>query len=125
MPPGFRMFGPLAANLFMAEGETSLEEMIRSTGRGLYITRFWYTRPVHPKDCIVTGMTRDGVFMIENGTLAYPVKNLRFTQSYVQALAEVEAVGSNSLLQTAEYSGFAVRVPPLKIARFNFTGVTG
>lgn len=124
LPPTYRGFGPLATNLFMAPGGSSLDEMIHSTGRGLYITRFWYTRLVHPRDCIVTGMTRDGVFMIENGELAYPVKNLRFTQSYVQALNEVEAIGRETLLLGSEYGIMSTCVPPLKVSRFNFTGST-
>lgn len=124
MPPTFRSMGPLAANLFMAAGETSRDEMIRSTPRGLYITRFWYTRLVHPSDCVVTGMTRDGVFMIENGELAYPVKNLRFTQSYVQALAAVEAVGQETRQIYTEYGGMADHIPSLKIGSFKFSGST-
>lgn len=115
---------PLALNLFMSPGSTSLDEMIRTTQQGLYITRFWYTRLVHPRDCVVTGMTRDGVFMIENGEIAYPVKNLRFTQSYVQALDEVEAVGSETRLLITAYGAIALRVPALKIKRFTFTGTT-
>ena len=122
--PNFQNMGPLAANLFMETGDTSLEEMIRSTGRGLYISRFWYTRLVHPRDCVVTGMTRDGVFMIEAGELAYPVKNLRFTESYVKALAGVQAVSRTALLLTNDYSGYATRVPALQIGAFTFTGVT-
>ena len=124
MPPTFRMLGPVPIHLFMAPGQSSVEEMIRSTERGLYITRFWYTRVVHPRECIITGMTRDGVFMIENGELAYPVKNLRFTQSYVQALADVQAVGRESRLLASEWGSIASRVPALKISRFNFTGST-
>jgi predicted Zn-dependent protease len=98
--------------------------MISSTERGLYITRFWYTRPVHPRDAVITGMTRDGVFMIENGELTFPVKNLRFTQSYVHALAEVSAVSQDTRLQLSEFGNIAVRVPALKIKSFNFTGST-
>jgi predicted Zn-dependent protease len=124
LPPTMRALGPLALNLFMAPGKASLEDMIHTTRRGLYVTRFWYTRLVHPRDCIVTGMTRDGVFMIENGELAYPVKNLRFTQSYVQALADVEAVSQETRLLTADYINLAARVPALKLGRFNFTGAT-
>jgi PmbA protein len=124
LAPNQRMFGPVAANLFMAPGSTGTEELIASTPRGLYITRFWYTRLVHPRDCTITGMTRDGVFMIENGELAYPVKNLRFTQSYLQALAEVEAVGVETRLLSQEFSSIASLVPALKISRFNFTGAT-
>lgn len=124
LPPNLRGMGPVATNLFMATGDTNVAEMIRSTKRGLYINRFWYTRLVHPRDCVITGMTRDGVFMIENGELAYPVKNLRFTQSYVQALGEVQGIGREAYLLASEFGGLSVRVPPLKLARFNFTGST-
>jgi PmbA protein len=124
LPPQMRGFGPVAANLFMAAGDSSLDEMIASTERGLYINRFWYTRLVHPRDCVITGMTRDGVFLIEDGELTYPVKNLRFTQSYVKALANVEAMGSTTYLLVGEYGGVATRVPALKLKGFNFTGST-
>jgi PmbA protein len=124
LPPTMRGFGPIGTNLFMATGGSTLEEMIASTEKGLYINRFWYTRLVHPRDCVVTGMTRDGVYLIENGELAYPVKNLRFTHSYVGALADVEAVGKESHLLLGEFGGFAVRVPALKVHSFNFTGKT-
>jgi predicted Zn-dependent protease len=124
LPPTMRGLGPIATNLFIEPGDASVEEMIRSTQKGIYVNRFWYTRLVHPKDCVITGMTRDGVFMIEDGELAYPVKNLRFTQSYVQALADVEAVGRETHLLMEEFGGIASRIPALKIARFNFTGST-
>jgi predicted Zn-dependent protease len=124
LPAFVRSIGPLGFNLFMAPGETNLEEMIKSTQKGLYITRFWYTRLVHPRDCIVTGMTRDGVFMVENGEIAYPVKNLRFTQSYLDALANVESFGRETRLLKSEYGSFGKCVPALKLHAFNFTGVT-
>ena len=114
---------PIASNLFMQEGASSLEELIGSTERGIYITRFFYTRLAHSKGCVMTGMTRDGTFMIENGQITHPVKDLRFTQSYVDALAGVELVGSDSKLILNEV-GFATRVPALKLQSFNFTGVT-
>lgn len=115
--------GPVAFHLFMEPGDVSLEEMIRSTDKGLYINRFWYTRTVHPRDCVITGMTRDGVWVIDDGELSFPVKNLRFTQSYVEALANVNSVGSTRSLRISEI-GSAVCVPSLKISGFNFTGVT-
>ncbi len=115
--------GPIASNLFMQEGDSSLEQLIGSTQRGLYITRFFYTRLAHTKGCVMTGMTRDGTFMIENGQITHPVKDLRFTQSYVDALAGVELVGRESKLVLNEV-GFATRVPALKLSSFNFTGVT-
>ncbi len=123
-PISFRDFGPLALNLFMAPGDTSVQEMIASTKKGLYINRFWYTRLVHPRDCVITGMTRDGVFMIEDGELAYPVKNLRYTMPYVKALTNVEAVGKATHILVGEFVGISVRVPALKINGFNFTGST-
>ena len=124
LPPTMRSLGPIAINLFMAPGSASTEEMLRSTERGLYISRFWYTRLVHPRDCVITGMTRDGVFLIVDGERAYPVKNLRFTQSYVETLANVESVGSETRLLISEFGGQATRVPALKINGFNFTGST-
>jgi PmbA protein len=123
-PIGFRGFGPLAMNLFMAPGDVSVEDMISSTKKGLYINRFWYTRLVHPRDCAITGMTRDGVFMIEDGIVAYPVKNLRYTMPYVKALANVEAVGKASQLLVGEFGGISTRVPAVKINGFDFTGST-
>ena len=123
-PIKFRGFGPLALNLFMAPGDVTVHEMIASTKKGLYINRFWYTRLAHPRDCVITGMTRDGVFMIEDGEVAYPVKNLRYTMPYIQALANVEAVGKASHLLVGEFVGICVRVPALKMNGFNFTGST-
>jgi PmbA protein len=90
----------------------------------LYINRFWYTRLVHPRDCVITGMTRDGVFMIENGEVTYPVKNLRYTTPYVNALANVDAVGKTTHLINGEFGGFSTNVAALKIHGFNFTGST-
>jgi predicted Zn-dependent protease len=122
-PPEYRRWrtGPVPLNLFMAEGQTSLDEMIASTERGLYVSRFWYTRVVHPRDCVVTGMTRDGLFWIEDGRIAYPVVDLRFTQSYVRALAGAEAISRESRLLMDAY-GFGIRAPAVKLAAWRFTG---
>jgi PmbA protein len=122
--PTLRSLGPMATNIFMAPGASSVSEMIRTTRQGLYISRFWYTRLVHPRDCVITGMTRDGLFVIKDGELAYPVKNLRFTQSYVEALANVDCVGRDTRLLTNEFGGYAARVPALRINEFRFTGST-
>ncbi|HSJ57161.1 MAG TPA: TldD/PmbA family protein, partial [Anaerolineae bacterium] len=91
--PAPNRFGPFPLNTFFGTGEATLEEMIAGTERGIYVTRFHYTRPVEPRRVVVTGMTRDGTFLIENGEIAYPVKNLRFTQSYLEALNGVESIG--------------------------------
>jgi PmbA protein len=114
--------GPLPAHVFMEPGTATLEELVGRVERGLYVTRFWYTRLVHPRDCVVTGMTRDGVFWIEGGEVAYPVRNLRFTQGYVQALASVEGVGVDTYLLGDRFGAY--RVPALRVAEFTFTGAT-
>jgi predicted Zn-dependent protease len=113
----------MARNLFMKGGDAGLDDMIASTSRGLFITRFHYTRLAHGRGCVMTGMTRDGTFLIEKGRISHPVKNLRFTQSYVAALAGVEAAGKGTKLVLNEV-GFATKVPALKLSSFNFTGVT-
>jgi len=113
--------GPLPMNLFLMPGTSNVEEMIASTSRGLYITRFWYTRTVHPRDVVVTGMTRDGTFMVRDGEIAGAVKSMRFTQSYLDALAGALAIGKQG--RTLWGPG-AYHVPPVKLGRFNFTSST-
>ncbi len=120
--PAPNTYGPVPGHIFMAPGEASKEEMLETMERGLWVTRFHYTVPVHPKLAIVTGMTRDGTFLIEKGEVAYPIKNLRFTQSYIEALANVELVGRATRLQQSWFGG--VRAPALKLAEFEFTGAT-
>jgi PmbA protein len=113
--------GPLPLNVFMQRGEASLEEMIASTERGLLVTRFHYTNIVHPLESTITGMTRDGTFLIEHGEIAHPVKNFRFTQSILEALAETSMVGRETEL-ASEFFFSASRVPGLKVESFNFSG---
>jgi predicted Zn-dependent protease len=122
--PAPNTFGPIPFNMFMAPGQATLEEMVASTERGILVTRFWYTRPVHPKLAIITGMTRDGTFLIEKGEVAYPVKNLRFTQSYLDALSSVEMVGRTTKLVRSDFELNGNHVPALKLGEFEFTGVT-
>lgn len=121
--PAPNTFGPIPGHLFMAPGEASKEEMLASVERGLWVTRFHYTRPVHPKLALVTGMTRDGTFVIEKGEIAYPIKNLRFTQSYIEALANVELVSRETRLLENWFGG-GTRSPALKLTEFEFTGAT-
>ena len=115
--------GPTATNLFMRPGDHSTEDLIGSVERGLYITRFYYTRLAHSRGCVMTGMTRDGTFLIENGELAAPVKNLRFTQSYVAALAGCEKLSDRAQLNLNE-AGVAVNVPAALLSAWRFTGQT-
>jgi predicted Zn-dependent protease len=116
--------GPMPGNLFLEPGGSSIEQMIRSTKLGLYISRFWYTRVVHPRDAVITGMTRDGTFLVRDGEIAYPVKSLRFTQSYVEALKNVEAIAATPLVLWSEYMWFTTSVPAVKISQFRFTSGT-
>jgi predicted Zn-dependent protease len=116
--------GPLPTNLFLEPGASSVDAMIRSTKLGLYITRFWYTRVVHPRDAVITGMTRDGTFVVKDGEIAYPVKSLRFTQSYVDALKHAEAIAAERLVLWSEYLSFTTTVPAIKIGAFRFTSGT-
>ncbi len=120
--PAPNTMGPLPLNMFMGAGKDSKDAMLASTKKGIWVTRFHYTRPVHPLKVIVTGMTRDGTFLIENGELTKPVKNLRFTQSYLDALSNVDMVGQTSKIIGGFIGGS--RVPALKIGAFTFTGVT-
>ncbi|MSQ14569.1 MAG: TldD/PmbA family protein [Dehalococcoidia bacterium] len=115
-------FGPVPRHLFLGPGNTSKEEMLASTKHGIWVTRFHYTRVVHPMTLHVTGMTRDGTFLIRDGEIVAPVKNLRFTQSYLEALNNVEAIGRETRLTNTMFS--YNRTPALKIAKWDFTGVT-
>lgn len=113
--------GPFPLNVFMEPGDVSLEDMIASTEHGLLVTRFHYSNVVHPVESTITGMTRDGTFLIEHGEIAHPVKNLRFTQSILEALDGVEMVGRDTEL-ASEFFFSASRVPALKVGSFNFSG---
>jgi predicted Zn-dependent protease len=121
--PAPNTFGPAPTHLFLACGAGSqtcgpgatVDDMVAATDRGILVTRFHYTNIVHEKQTIFTGMTRDGTFLIEGGKIARPVKNLRFTQSIIEALSNVQMIGKDG--QLVEYT----YVPALKIGRFAFT----
>jgi predicted Zn-dependent protease len=112
--------GPFAVNLFMAPGSVAKLDLASGIKRGIWVTRFWYVRTVHPKLSIITGMTRDGTFLIENGRVTRPVKDLRFTQSMLEALNGTLAAGKTTKLQIGEFIG-ASRVPALRLKAFTFT----
>jgi predicted Zn-dependent protease len=122
--PAPNAFGPIAWNLFMAPGSGAKEVMASGIERGVWVTRFHYVNVVHAKRGILTGMTKDGTFLIEDGRITRPIRNLRFTQSIPEAFSVIEAIGSETRLVAAEYSGIMARVPALRIARFSFTGAT-
>ena len=122
--PAPNTMGPFPINLFMAPGHATMEEMLASTERGIWVTRFHYTNPVHPIKTVLTGMTRDGTFLIENGKITRPLKNLRFTQSILEALANAEMLSSELKLLKANFGNFGRCVPAAKIHGFRFTGTT-
>ena len=123
--PAPNAWGPMALNLFLAPGESSKDEMLAGMQRGIWVTRFHYVNPVHPKKAVLTGMTKDGTFLVENGRFVRPVLNFRFTQPMLEALSDVQAISAESrLLPGDDGVGGGTRVPALKIGRFAFTGVT-
>jgi len=121
LPPGFG-YGPMPLNLFMAAGEDTLEGLIAGTERGILVTRFHYTNPIHPVKAIITGMTRDGTFLIEGGKVATPVRNLRFTESILRSLSSVDGITRERQYQGGYFGGMLV--PAIRVSGFTFTGAT-
>ena len=115
-------YGEAPMNLVVAGGNSSLEEMIASTDRGLLVTRLWYIREVDPYEKILTGMTRDGLFLVENGRVTSGVRNFRFNQSILEMLRNVELLGP-AVRATGE-EAFEMVVPAMKIHDFHFSEVT-
>lgn len=121
--------GPIPLNLFMRSGESTLEEMVRSVRRGVYVTRFHYTNVVEPMKAIITGMTRDGTFLIEEGEIKQPLRNLRFTESILRALGRVKAISRDRSLcsEGTVYSRRFITgtvAPALQVDGFNFSGIS-
>jgi predicted Zn-dependent protease len=115
-------YGPIPLNLFLAPGDADQQGLLAGIRRGIWVTRFHYVNVVHPMQTILTGMTRDGTFLIEDGQVTRPVRNLRFTQSVLEALSHVEAIGRERRMLQDDLGGTCV--PALRIAGFNFTSVT-
>lgn len=120
--PAPNPYGPFPLNMVMRAGTATREELIGGLDRGLLVTRFHYTNPVHPKLAIVTGMTRDGTFLVEGGRIVAPVRNLRFTQSYLDAMAGTVAVARDRKTLKGFLGG--VVVPAIRIDGWTFTGTT-
>ncbi len=121
--PAPNLLGPMALNTFMAPGATPRGDLISGVERGVWVTRFHYLNPVHPKKAILTGMTKDGTFLVENGRRTRPLLNFRFTQSIPEAFSDVRATSRETKLLPGEFFG-GYRVPALHLGSFNFTGVT-
>jgi PmbA protein len=116
--------GEMPANIVFAppENPKTVEQMIAETERGVFVTRLWYIREVDPYEKILTGMTRDGTFLVENGKVGRGVRNFRFNESLISMLSNVEAM-STPVRSSGEES-FDMVVPAMKVKEFNFTEVT-
>jgi PmbA protein len=114
--------GEAPVNLVFGGGNSSIEEMIASTDRGLLVTRLWYIREVDPYEKIMTGMTRDGLFLVEKGKVTSAVRNFRFNQSLLEMLRNVELLGP-AVRATGE-EAFEMVVPAMKVRDFHFSEVT-
>ncbi len=115
---------PMTMNLIMDNGDMSTEEMVETTDKGILVTRFNYCGVVHPVKSILTGLTRDGTWLIEDGEISKPLKNLRFTQNLTDAFSNIEGIGKEQKLFSFDYYPIFVLCPALKISNFNFTGGT-
>ena len=107
-------------SIIMDGTDTSLEELIKGTEKGILVTRLWYIRPVDPQTLLFTGLTRDGTFYIENGQIKFPNKNLRFNESPVIMLNNLDALGKQERTVSGE-SGQNALIPPMRIRDFTFT----
>lgn len=117
---------PGAGSVRMSGGTATIDELIASTDRGILVTRFWYIRAVDPRTILYTGLTRDGTFLIERGRITRAVKNLRFNESPIFMLNNLEAMGRPVRVSASEAGGpgLAIVVPPIKVRDFNFTSLS-
>jgi len=116
--------GPLPYSLVLTGGDQSVPDIVAATERGILVTRFWYCRVVDPKKTVVTGMTRDGTFLIERGRLVRGLRNLRFNESVLEVLRRADGWGRELEPTVFDYSYNCVVAPALRVPEFNFTGVS-
>ncbi|NHZ62477.1 TldD/PmbA family protein [Massilia genomosp. 1] len=119
---GVRAIGA-PGNMIMGGTDKSTAELIASTKRGVLVTRTWYIREVDPQSVLLTGLTRDGTFYIENGKIKHPVKNFRFNESPVTMLNNIEAIGKPQVIAGDEVP-YSMLIPPMKVRDFNFTSLS-
>lgn len=110
-------------NLIMAGGDKSTADLVRGTQKGILVTRTWYIRMVDPQTVLLTGLTRDGTFYIENGQIKHPVKNFRFNESPVIMLNNIEELG-RPVRVAGDESSFVMMIPPMKLRDFTFTSLS-
>lgn len=114
---------PSPSNMIMEGGTKTLEELIKGTKKGILVTKLWYIRPVDPQTLLLTGLTRDGTFYIEDGKIKHPVKNFRFNESPIIMLNNLEELGKAERVVSTE-SDRSYIVPPMKIREFTFTSLS-
>jgi predicted Zn-dependent protease len=114
---------PSPNNMIMLGGNATLDEMIKSTKRGILVTKLWYIRTVDPQTLLLTGLTRDGTFYIEDGKIKYPIKNFRFNESPIIMLNNLEMLGKTERVVSTE-SNQNYMVPPMKIREFTFSSLS-
>lgn len=114
---------PSPDGAIMVGGNKTLEELIKGTEKGILVTRLWYIRPVDPQTLLLTGLTRDGTFYIENGEIKFPIKNFRFNESPIIMLNNLDEMGRSERTVSAE-SNTNYLLPPLKIRDFTFTSLS-
>lgn len=114
---------PFPGGYIMEGGNSSLEDLIKGTEKGILVTRMWYIREVDPQTLLYTGLTRDGTFYIENGQIKYPVKNFRFNESPIIMLNNLEELGKPERTVSGE-SGMQAMIPPMKIRDFTFSSLS-
>jgi predicted Zn-dependent protease len=119
---GSEAFGGYPGDLFMGAGDESPEQLVAGVERGLLVTDLWYNRILDPKTQVVTGLTRNGLFLIEGGEVVAPVENLRYTQSVVGAMGPGHVLGLGADAQLVSNEGGVVHVPSLRLAAWAFTG---
>ena len=126
LPGGGEGHGGIPLNLVFAAGKATIDDMIKAVDRGLLVTRFHYVNGlINPPNAVMTGMTRDGTFLIEKGQVKHGIKNLRFTESLVRAFSNVEMLGRDLKTIGAWWGDLtAMRVPALLIRDFTFSGKT-
>jgi PmbA protein len=127
--PGGAVQGPIPRNLVLAGGGAADEaELMAPVERGLYVTRLWYVNPVRSKETLLTGVTREGTFLIEDGRLAAPARDVRFTDSVLRLLSTTQALSRRPrLVGTTDFYGprfaYGVVCPALRADGFRLTGV--
>jgi predicted Zn-dependent protease len=115
-------WGEAPMNLVFTGGKASLEQMVGSTESGILVTRVWYVREVDPYEKVLTGMTRDGTFLIHSGQVGHSIRNFRFNQSILEMLANVEMLGE--AVRASGEESFEMVVPAMKVRDFHFTELT-